>query len=142
MIIRFASEDDLEEILTLWEISGLKTRPKGRDSIDKLKKQLKSENMWLLIGEEKNEIIGVVLVTHDSRKGWINRLAIHPEHQRKGHAKELLLASERSLIEKGIEVFSALIKEENVASRTLFEKNNYRDLEHVRYYAKKITPDS
>ena len=142
MIIRFASEDDLAEILALWEISGLKTRPKGRDSIDKLKKQLESENMWLLIGEEKNEIIGVVLVTHDSRKGWINRLAIHPEHQRKGHAKELLLASERSLMEKGIEVFSALIKEENVASRILFEHNNYRDFEHLRYYAKKLNPDS
>jgi ribosomal protein S18 acetylase RimI-like enzyme len=142
MTIREANFDDIPEILELWKQSDLPMKPKGRDKISKLKDQMKQSNMWILVAEENNEIIGSVLVSHDSRKGWINRLVTRPSRIREGIATKLLEEAENSLIASGIEVFAALITTDNIPSRKLFEKENYRYYEEIAYYSKRVSPDS
>ena len=39
------------------------------------------------VAEAGGELVGVVLGTHDGRKGWINRLAVAPAYQRRGHRR-------------------------------------------------------
>lgn len=142
MKIRRATKEDIDIIINLWEKSGLPIRPKGRDTPENLIKQLNEPNLWLLVAEESEEIIGVVLVTHDSRKGWINRLATKPSRTRKGIATKLLQAAEKSLYEIGIEVIALLIKDDNLASRDFFEKENYQYSKEIAYYSKRLDPDS
>jgi len=142
MKIRRATKEDIDIIINLWEKSGLPIRPKGRDAPENLIKQLNEPNLWLLVAEESEEIIGVVLVTHDSRKGWINRLATKPSKTRKGTATKLLQAAEKSLYEIGIEVIALLIKDDNLASRDFFEKENYQYSKEIAYYSKRLDPDS
>jgi len=38
--------------------------------------------------------IGSALITHDGRKGWINRVVVLPEHRNKGIARKLVEAGE------------------------------------------------
>lgn len=142
MIIRKATSEDINIIISLWEKSGLPTRPNGRDNPERLNEQMKNPNMCILVAEENSILVGAVLVTHDTRKGWINRLAVLPEHRHKGFAEKLLQASETLLDEQGIDVYAALISSENTPSRALFEKNNYRYLEDITYYAKKKSSES
>ncbi|MCE7745277.1 MAG: hypothetical protein GPJ52_09110 [Candidatus Heimdallarchaeota archaeon] len=70
MKIRRATKEDIDIIIDIWEKSGLPIRPKGRDAPENLSKQLNEPNLWILVAEESGEIVGVVLVTHDARKGW------------------------------------------------------------------------
>jgi len=66
----------------------LHIRPKGRDSREAFEGQLASGIQTAVgIEMEQGDLIGVVLVTHDSRKGLINRLAVHPDWRRKGQEK-------------------------------------------------------
>ena len=141
MKIRRATTKDIKNILNVWNQAGLPIKPQGRDSIENLKKQIAQSNLWFLVAEENRNIVGVVLVTHDSRKGWINRLAVIPTMQRKGIAMELIKAAEKSLLENNIGVFAALIEIDNTASRRLFEKSNYEYHQNITYYVKKIFPD-
>ena len=127
------------EVLELWKQVGLDPRGEGRDNPDIMKVQLKSENVVLLGKFISKALVGVVLVTHDNRKGWINRLAVHPDNQKRGIGKELLLAAEDYLLkEKGIEVYSALIFRENVTSKQCFHGAGYKQWEEVCYFSKRL----
>lgn len=142
MIIRRATNIDIPKIISLWKKTDSAMRPHGRDHPDNLARQLREENMWMLLAEEENNLLGVVLVTHDSRKGWINRLAVTPSARRKGIATKLLQVAEESLSAAGIDVYAALIKQENGPSRALFEKCGYSYKEYVTYYSRKKSPEA
>jgi len=131
------------EVVKLWEKLGLEIRLNGRDHPDQMKKQLKSDNV-VLLGKFVNDIlIGVVLVTHDGRKGWMNRLAVNPKYQRKGVAKELISSAERLLFEEfRIEIFGALVSKENLKSDYFFTSVGYEKWEEISYFSKRRRFDS
>jgi len=141
MKIRIALHEDIPSVLELWSAVGLTTRPIGRDHPKNITKQISQKNSWILIAEEEQKIIGVVLVTHDTRKGWINRLATHPERTQEGIASKLLEEAEKTLLEQEIEVYCALIVEDNTKSRNFFEKSGYSHYEGVTYYSKRLSQD-
>lgn len=135
--------EDYPKIQALWEAARLSWRPVGRDHPDQVEKQIEKKNVFFL-GEMKNDDLqGVIMVTHDSRKGWINRLAVHPEHRQKGIAQKLLEAAESRLFQtEGIEVISALIFEDNKPSISLFEKTGYEVWPNIKYYSKRRRSDA
>ena len=141
MKIRKATVNDITTIIDIWEKSKLPIRPLGRDNPNNLATQLLKPNMWILICEINNKAIGVVMVTHDTRKGWINRLAILPSERKKGLGMKLLQEAEKTLAEEGIDIFTALIHHDNTPSRKLFEKANYICHDEIVYYAKRNKSD-
>lgn len=142
MPLRYLSIDDYDTIIDLWTHADLPIRPTGRDSYDNLSKQLQSKQVSILAYFEDSIIIGIVLLSHDFRKGWINRLAVRNEYKREGIGSKLLKASEEHFKSIGIEIFVALIDSENKSSKGLFKKNNYYLWEdNISYVSKRIRPD-
>jgi RimJ/RimL family protein N-acetyltransferase len=142
-MIRKLTIADYPDVVKLWRKAGLEIRLNGRDNPNQIEKQLKSENVILLGKFGDGVMLGVVLVTHDGRKGWINRLAVNPDYQRKGIAKELIISSEKLLFEEiGLEVYSALISKENSKSNNLFESVGYEKWDEIYYFSKRVRPDS
>lgn len=133
--IRLATMDDYQAVKGLWQTAGLPIRPAGRESSEAWAVQIKRFPTTYLIAESGGEVVGVVLGTHDGRKGWINRLAVHPRLRGRGLGKRLLMACEAALAELGLEVFAALVEVDNQASAALFEHCGYR-AQPVRYYRK------
>ena len=134
--------DHYKRILNLWQVADLPTRLKGRDHPEAVQNQLKNSNIFFLGYKIDNEIRGVVLVTHDCRKGWINRLAVHPDYRHQGIAQKLIKAAESELfIRFGIEIYCTLIFDDNEASISLFEKEGYFYWPQIRYYSKRARND-
>ena len=132
------SVDEYDEICALWNIAGLPTRPIGRDSQQAFQTQLDSGNQMAFgIRNAESQLIGVVLATHDSRKGWINRLAIHPDYQRQGFAAQLIETCEAHFKQLGILLTAALVEAENVASLALFQREGYHLHRDVFYLSKR-----
>ena len=130
-------------IIELWNKAGLPTRPEGRDHPDEIKKQIESDKIAFfgIILEENSKLIGVVLLTDDGRKGWINRLAIDPEYRGKGFAKKLISFSEEYFYKKGIEVWCALIEDYNKESMNLFQSTDYVFHKDIFYFSKRTRKD-
>lgn len=134
--------EDYPKIQALWKAASLTWKPVGRDHPHRIKKQLEKKNVFFLGKMNNDDLQGVVMVTHDGRKGWINRLAVHPEHRQKGIANKLLKVAESQLFQtEGIEVISALIFDDNKPSLLLFEKAGYESWSNVRYYSKRKGPN-
>ena len=124
--LRHLTVDDYDAIIRLWKEAGLESvRLQGRDSHDAFAAQLAAGQRVIGL-EDAGQLIGAVLVTHDTRKGWINRLAVHPDHRRKGYATELIAAAERELREMGFRIFAVLIEAENNVSQELFAQEGYK----------------
>ncbi len=123
--VRRLTVDDYDAIIDLWRRAGLHIRPKGRDSREEFAKQM-AFGVQAVIGlEQDGRLIGVVIATHDGRKGWVNRLAVDPEHRRQGHAMRLIEEAERVLHEQGMHIIAALVESWNEASLKLLEKAGY-----------------
>ena len=80
--------------------------------------------------------MGTVLGTNDTRKAWINRLAVHPEYRRRAIGARLVRECERVLRKRGLEMFAALIEPDNVGSAAFFRSLGY-DILPILYARKK-----
>jgi len=138
--LRHLTVDDYDAIIRLWKEAGLESvRLQGRDSHDAFAAQLAAGQRVIGL-EDAGQLIGAVFVTHDTRKGWINRLAVHPDHRRKGYATELIAAAERELREMGFRIFAVLIEADNNASQELFAREGYKAHDIV-YMSKRNSDD-
>jgi ribosomal protein S18 acetylase RimI-like enzyme len=142
--IRQLGLEDHEDLLALWQQAGLHSlRPEGRDSRAALAQQLASGVLAILGLEADGRLIGAVVATHDSRKGWINRLAVHPNHRREGHAARLIAAAEETLREQGIHVIAALVESDNPVSLALFRRLGYAEIDSgIHYLTKRDSQDA
>jgi len=140
--IRALGATDYEALLELWLVSGLDSlRPQGRDGREAFVRQLERGQAVFGI-EEEGRLIAAVAATDDTRKGWINRLVVHPDHRRRGHGLRLVRAAEESLRRRGLTIICALIEDYNDASLALFESAGYRADRHVIYVSRRDTPES
>ena len=142
MEIQKLAPKDYDRIVKVWEKAGLPFRPAGRDSKNNLTIQLRSNRVIILGAIDENELIGVVMVTHDGRKGWINRLAVIPEYQHKGIASTLIEESEALLRKRGYEVYCVLIEKDRDTSEQLFSKFGYKEEKEIAYFTKRKRKDA
>jgi ribosomal protein S18 acetylase RimI-like enzyme len=134
--------DDYDELLRLWRRAGLHSlRLQGRDSHEALARQLASGVQTILGLEVDGQLAGAVVVTHDSRKGWINRLVVDPDHRRRGHGVRLIAEAEEILHQQGIHVIAALIESDNPASLALFQGAGYVEVDPGMHYLSKRPSD-
>jgi ribosomal protein S18 acetylase RimI-like enzyme len=137
MKIRVLTIKDYDEIIDLWKVAGLPFKPHGRDSREAIAWQMHENPDFFLGAFENGRLIGIVILSCDGRKGWINRLAVHPQHQRQGIAKALIVEGERILRKHGIRIFCALIEDYNEVSKNLFRKCGYVEHRDIIYFSKR-----
>ena len=141
VIIRKFHMNDYEDVVALWEEAGIHYKRNGRENHLRMEKELKTGQAIFLVAEADKKVIGVVLGTHDGRKGWINRLAVARDFRQRHIASELVAAAETRLKEQGIDVIACLIESENSISRTFFSKIGYTKAP-VEYFSKKQFPEA
>jgi N-acetylglutamate synthase len=139
--IRSFKMEDYNSLIELWKTARLPFKPEGRDSKGAIESELKKGIAIFLVAENGNRIIGSVIGTHDGRKGWINRVAVDPEFQRKGVAKELISKVEKKLDDLGIDIVACLIEDWNDTSMKVFEKLRYIKHRDVSYFSKRKNDD-
>ncbi|NDJ53443.1 MAG: GNAT family N-acetyltransferase [Chloroflexi bacterium] len=137
---RLAASDHAR-IIALWEQAGLEHKPAGRDTAKAFADQLSQGMIAIGVENSVGELIGTVFATHDARKGWINRLAVHPDYRRRGVAQQLIEAAEAALHAEGLEIIAALIEPENGASIALFSAAGYSTYPGIVYMTKRERPE-
>lgn len=139
--IRPIRADEFSTVREVWEAAGLSTRPTGRDAEPEFLKQLKHFPTTYLLAGHDGRVVGVILGTHDQRKGWINRLAVRPEYRRQGVGRRLIEACEQALFAEGIGIIAALVEKGNAASAKFFADAGYVTDVPVHYFRKRTRPD-
>ena len=129
--------EDYDKIIRLWEEAGLPYKPKGRDSRESMEKQMRENPEFFIGAFDGEKLIGTVIASFDGRRGWINRLAVHPNYRRRGIGQLLIKEAEKVLKKKGAWITCALIEKENKPSLNLFKKCGYKPSENLVYVSKR-----
>ncbi len=140
--IRNLTIQDYDPLVAVWREAGLPYRPRGRDRRDRVGREMVAGTSAFLGAEESGTLVGVVVATHDGRKGWINRLAVVPSARRGGAARALVAAAERHLESQGLLIIACLVEADNDASLSLFSSLGYRRVDDIVYFAKRLDPDA
>ncbi len=141
MIITSYKPGDYDNLIMLWDKAGLPYKLKGRDSRESIEKEVLTNNCKFLFAKLDDSYIGSVLITHDGRKGWINRVVVLSEYRMQGIARKLVEAGEYWLNEQGIGIFACQIEGYNDDSYEAFQRMGYIPFEGIRYLTKRMHPD-
>jgi ribosomal protein S18 acetylase RimI-like enzyme len=136
--IRDAGEEDIAAVLALWEAAG--SLPSVSDSPEGLARLLAADPQALLVAELDGILVGSLIAAWDGWRGSFYRLAVSPEHRRRGLAKMLLREGERRLRERGAARLTAIVADDEADAIAFWRATGY---EHQRHRARFVRrPDA
>lgn len=91
--------DDEEVVVALWATCQL-IGPLNNPHQD-IARKLRVNPEWFLVGELDGKIVATCMVGYEGHRGWINYLAVAPECQRRGVARQIMDEVERLLRQVG-----------------------------------------
>ena len=121
--IRPITSDDLPSVRALWSACGL--QPSSSDTDVRLKTVIRNLGNLFLIARLGDDLVGSVMGSFDGRRGWINRLAVHPSARGRGLGESLLCEVETALRMRGCDKVNLLIEPENVAVQDYYARHGY-----------------
>ncbi|MGE8321084.1 MAG: GNAT family acetyltransferase [Comamonas sp.] len=126
MLIRPFAPADTEATVQLWQACGL-TRPWNDPYRDIARKLQVHPELFLVGADEAGSIMASAMVGYDGHRGWINYLAVHPAHQRQGHARRLMERAEQLLAARGCPKLNLQIRVGNEAVIAFYASLGYAD---------------
>ncbi|MDZ4404286.1 GNAT family acetyltransferase [Prosthecobacter sp.] len=119
MHIRPFQPSDEDTVIALWNACGLVV-PQNNPVRD-IARKLRVNPEWFLVGELGGEIVGTCMAGYEGHRGWINYLAVRPDHQRQGLARELMSHAEALLRAVGCPKINLQVRSTNTAVIAFYE---------------------
>jgi ribosomal protein S18 acetylase RimI-like enzyme len=123
MQIRDFTVEDYAAATALWQRCGL--HPSASDTPERLAGVARQHPGLFLLAFEGAVLVGSVMGIWDSRRGWINRLAVDPTRRRTGLGRSLLALVEDRLRERGCDKVNLLIETDNAAVADFYAAAGY-----------------
>jgi ribosomal protein S18 acetylase RimI-like enzyme len=123
MDIRPFTPPDEDAVVALWERCGL-TRP-WNDPRKDIRRKLAVRPDLFLVGTIGDQVVATVMAGYEGHRGWINYLAVAPEHQRKGLGRILMMEAERRLREAGCPKINLQVRSTNREAVAFYEALGY-----------------
>jgi ribosomal protein S18 acetylase RimI-like enzyme len=135
--IRSAGAQDIAGVLDLWAAAG-SVPTVGDDSPDGLARLLATDAQALLVAEIESVLAGSLIAAWDGWRGSFYRLAVSPEHRRKGLATKLLEEGERRLRERGAIRLTAIAADEEDGAMAFWRVAGYERQEHRARFVRNL----
>ena len=139
MRVRVFEAGDTSDVIELWSKCGL-LRPWNDPQLDILRKQSVGADLFLVC-ELDSQIIGVVMGGYDGHRGWMNYLAVDPDHRKSGYAKAIVSALERRLIAVGCPKINLQVRADNTSVIECYKRMGY-SIDAVSSMGKRLIADS
>jgi ribosomal protein S18 acetylase RimI-like enzyme len=98
--LRPATVDDVGEILSFWTVAT--AEPSSTDDAEGVRALLERAPGALVVAVDGSVIVGTVIAGWDGWRGALYRLAVAPDHRRRGIATALVREAERRLHAHGV----------------------------------------
>ncbi len=103
---------DKDSVIQLWKDCDLVVPWNNPD--DDIQRKLKVQPELFLVMCCTDQIIATVMAGYDGHRGWINYLAVHPQHRQSGRGRQMVNKVEKLLLEKGCPKINLQVRSTNV----------------------------
>jgi len=138
VLIRAFRKGDEDAVVALWQECGL-TRP-WNDPRRDIARKLTVQPELFLVGELGGKVIATLMAGYEGHRGWVNYLAVAPEHRRQGFGRTLMQEAEERLLALGCPKLNIQVRNSNAEALGF-----YRGIGYVRDEAislgKRLIPD-
>src|SRR4051812_1586277 len=116
---------DEDAVVALWQRCDI-TRP-WNDPHKDIQRKLTVQPEMFLVAVVEGAVIGTVMAGYDGHRGWINYLAVDPEHRRRGIATALLNEAERMLRKLGCPKINLQVRFTNHAALDFYRRVGFSE---------------
>jgi len=135
LIIRPYKSSDEAEVINLWDKCDLIV-PQN-DPKEDIETKMAFQPELFFVGLLDNKIIASVMAGYEGHRGWINYLAVLPEYQRKGYARQMMDKCEEVLKEMDCLKINLQVREGNEAVIAFYKSIGYTN-DHVVSFGKRL----
>ena len=139
MEIRPFDPNDQESVVQLWTACGLVV-PWNNPHRD-IQRKLKIQPEMFLVACADGQIIATVMGGYDGHRGWINYLAVHPQHRHSGIGRRMMAEAESILRSAGCPKINLQVRTKNASVIEFYEKIGFK-ADDVVSLGKRLEPDN
>jgi ribosomal protein S18 acetylase RimI-like enzyme len=134
-VIRPCRPDEIDAVLSLWatDRSPVAATEDRREDVARL-----VQSGALLIAEHDDAVVGTLVAAFDGWRGNMYRLAVHPDHRRRGLARALVDHGEERLRGQGARRVTALVGADDEPATALWRAAGYEHNPHIARYVRNI----
>jgi len=136
VVVRVFTINDYDQVAKLWRAAGLSPRPS--DTRDEVAKKLRRDPDLFLVACDGARVVGTVIGGWDGRRGFVYRMAVHPEHQRRGIGRGLMREFVERLRAKGALAINVIYNTANARARAFYCSLGYADRGEVSVMGKAL----
>ncbi len=111
LVIRSYQSQDEAAVIELWLQCNLVV-PQNNPERD-IKRKLQASPEWFLVGSFDGKIVATCMAGYEGHRGWINYLAVSPQHRRKGIGRRIMEDAEKRLKSAGCPKINLQVRETN-----------------------------
>ena len=123
MDIREFLEPDTEAVVDLWHTADL-VRP-WNDPHRDIARKLAVQRELFLVGEIEGVVVASAMAGYDGHRGWVNYLAVDPDHRGRGYGRLLMAEVEGRLIAAGCPKLNLQVRFDNTDALGFYEALGY-----------------
>ncbi len=138
MKIRAFRAADEAELIDLWNRCDL-LRPWNDPSKD-IQRKSRQQGEMFLVGIRDRKIVASVMAGYDGHRGWVNYLAVAPEHRHEGLGRDIMAAAEQLLIKAGCPKINLQIRGSNKEAIAFYRRIGYLQ-DDVLSFGKRLEQD-
>jgi ribosomal protein S18 acetylase RimI-like enzyme len=131
--------DNQQAVIDLWQACNLVVA--WNDPVKDIQRKMLVDPDLFLIGELSEDIVATVMGGYEGHRGWINYLAVSPEHQRKGYARAMMQQIEFLILQKGSPKINLQVRNNNIDVIQFYQAIGY-DIENAVGLGKRLIPDN
>ncbi|GAA3333390.1 GNAT family acetyltransferase [Curtobacterium citreum] len=148
---RTFAEDDTAAVVALWEACGL-LRPWNDPYRDIARKTAEQPELFL-VAESTDAtatdasataapaaLVGAGMAGYDGHRGWVNYLAVHPDHQGTGLGRAFMAEFERLLLARGCPKVNVQVRAGNERVLGFYASLGYAE-DHAVSLGKRLVAD-
>ena len=132
--LRRARPDEAPAVLALWRNAEL--FPSSTDDVDSVRRLIEHDAAALLVADLGGEVVGSVCATWDGWRGNLYRLAVHPDHRRRGIALKLVARAEGWIADQGGRRISSIVVDEDEPAVEFWRAAGYERDDRVSRFVK------
>lgn len=138
MEIRPFELEDEAAVISLWQRCDL-VRP-WNDPCKDIRRKLSVRPDLFLVGCLNGQVVASVMAGYEGHRGWLNYLAVAPEHQRHGWARAIVEEAERLLLAAGCPKINLQIRTSNRDVIDFYKRLGY-SIDDVVSMGKRLAQD-
>lgn len=123
-IVRYSSEYQ-DDVVDLWRKCNLVV-PQN-DPVEDIQRKLVFQPDLFFVALLDGKVVGSIMVGYEGHRGWMNYLAVLPEHQRRGYGRKLVEKAVDELKRLGCLKVNLQVRRSNVSVVEFYKHLGFKD---------------